>query len=360
MRIGLIIYGDLETLTGGYIYDRRLVDYLKAQGDQVEVISLAWRNYGRHLTDNLSRHLLRRLQDAKFDALIQDELNHPSLFLMNQRLKSRVYYPIVTLVHLLRSSEPHPAWLKGLYKAVERKYLKTVDGAIFNCNTTRDTVKQLVGRDIPGVVAYPGRDHLHYKFSLEEVAERARRPGPLRVIFLANVVPGKGLNTLIEALGQMPAGSWRLMAVGSLTMDPSYSNSIRNQIVRAGLSDYVDLVGAVPNDEIPGYLVSNHILVVPSRYEALGIVYLEAMGFGLPVIATSAGGAHEIISHGEAGFLTPPGDANRLAGYLRQIDQERGRLLEMSLAAYNRVSTHPTWDQSFERIRDFLQSLVTG
>lgn len=143
-------------------------------------------------------------------------------------------------------------------------------------------------------------------------------------------------------------------------MDPSYSNSIRNQIVRAGLSNYVDLVGAVPNDEIPGYLVSNHILVVPSRYEALGIVYLEAMGFGLPVIATSAGGAHEIISHGEAGFLTPPGDANRLAGYLRQINQERGRLVEMSLAAYKRVSTHPTWDQSFERIRDFLQSLVTG
>ena len=80
----------------------------------------------------------------------------------------------------------------------------------------------------------------------------------------------------------------------------------------------------------------------------------------LTASATSAGGAHEIISHGEAGFLTPPGDANRLAGYLRQINQERGRLVEMSLAAYKRVSTHPTWDQSFERIRDFLQSLVTG
>ena len=360
MRIGLIIYGDLETLTGGYIYDRRLVGYLKAQGDQVEVISLPWRNYGRHLTDNLSRRLFGRLRDAKFDALIQDELNHPSLFLMNQRLKSRVCYPIVALAHLLRSSEPHPAWLKRLYRAVERKYLKTVDGVIFNCNTTRDTVKQLVGRDIPGVVAYPGRDHLHYAFSLGKVAERAQRPGPLRVIFLANVIPGKGLDTLIEALGQMPPGSWRLMAVGSLTIDPTYSNSIRNQIVRAGLSDYVDLVGAVPNDEIPGYLVNNHILVVPSRYEALGIVYLEAMGLGLPVIATSAGGAHEIISHGEAGFLTPPGDAGTLAGYLRQINQERGRLLEMSLAAYKRVRTHPTWEQSFERVRDFLQSLVTG
>lgn len=360
MRVGLIIYGDLQTLTGGYIYDRRLVNYLRARGDQVEVISLAWRNYSRHLTDNLSRGLLRRLQQADFDVLIQDELNHPSLFLLNTRLKRRVYYPIVTLVHLLRSSESHPAWLRRVYEAVEREYFKTIAGAIFNCNTTRDAVNKLMGRDIPGVVAYPGSDHLHYETSLEEVAERARRPGPLRIIFLANVVPGKGLNTLIEALSKMAPGSWRLMVVGSLIMDRSYSNSIRDQIAHAGLSDYVDLVGAVPNDEIPGYLVKNHVLVVPSSYEALGIAYLEAMRCGLPVIATAAGGAHEIVSHGEVGFLTHPGDAGMLAQYLRQMNRERGQLLEMSLAAYKRVSTHPTWSQTFGRVRGFLQSLVIG
>src|SRR5207248_2498950 len=133
--------------------------------------------------------------------------------------------------------------------------------------------------------------------------------------------------------------------VGSLTMDQAYSHRIRRQIVRAGLTDYVDLVGAVSNAEIPGYLVRNHILVVPSRYEALGIAYLEAMGCGLPVIATAAGGAHEIIRHGEVGFLTLPEDVNMLAGYLRQIDQQRERLLEMSLAAYQRIRMHPTWDQ---------------
>jgi len=358
MHVGLIIYGDLETLTGGYLYDRKLVDYLRSRGDRVEVISLPWRSYGRHLADNLSRSLLRRLREAKFDVLIQDELNHPSLFLLNLWLKDRVRYPIVTLVHLLRCSESRPAWLNRMYGAVERRYLRTVDGAVFNSNTTRATVKQLIGRDISGVVAYPGRDHLHYEFPAEEIAQQERRTGPLRVIFLANVLPGKGLNTLIDALSQMPPSSWRLMAVGSLTMDPSFSQSIRDQIVRAGLSDNVELVGAVPHDEIPGYLVRNHILAVPSRYEALGIAYLEAMGFGLPVIATTAGGAHEIISHGEVGFLTSPGDVNMLARYLRQINQDRDQLLKMSLAAYKRVSSHPTWDQSFARVRDFLQSLV--
>jgi len=54
MKLGLIIYGSLDTLSGGYLYDRKLVEYLRRCGDTVEVISLPWRNYARHLADNLS------------------------------------------------------------------------------------------------------------------------------------------------------------------------------------------------------------------------------------------------------------------------------------------------------------------
>lgn len=131
MRVGLMIYGDLDTLTGGYLYDRKLVAYLREQGDSVEIISLKWRHYGRHLMDNLSPSLFNRLKAAALDVLIQDELNHPSLFGLNQWLKRRVEYPLITLVHLLRSSESHRASTQPFYRAVERRYFKYVDGAIF-------------------------------------------------------------------------------------------------------------------------------------------------------------------------------------------------------------------------------------
>ncbi|HKQ03799.1 MAG TPA: glycosyltransferase family 4 protein [Blastocatellia bacterium] len=358
MRVGLMIYGDPETLTGGFLYDRQLVAYLREQGDFVEIISLPWRNYGRHLADNLSPRLWGRLRAARPDVLIQDELTHPSVWMMNRWLKRRVAYPIVTLVHLLRGSESHAAWRKRVYQAVERQYFKTVDGAIFNSQTTREAAEQLTGREVPGVVAYPASDHLRYEPSLARVAERAQWPGPLRVIFVGNVLPGKGLDTLIEALRRLPPDSWRLKVVGSLTMDRAFARRIREQIARAGLTDSVALAGAVSNEEIGGCLDSNHLLVVPSRYEALGIVYLEAMACGLPVIATAAGGAHEIVRHGEVGFLTPPGDAETLAGYLRRIQQQPEQLLEMSLAAYHRSRAHPTWQQSFLPVRDYLQSLA--
>ena len=89
MKIGLVIYGDLETLTGGYLYDRMLVEFLRSRGDVVQIFSLPWRNYGRHLFDNLSQRLVRPVSEAQLDILLEDELNHPSLFRLNRRLKER-------------------------------------------------------------------------------------------------------------------------------------------------------------------------------------------------------------------------------------------------------------------------------
>ena len=95
MKIGLIIYGSLDTVSGGYLYDRKLVESLRKRGDQVEIISLPRRNYAAHLTDNFHFRLPRG-----FDLIIEDELNHPSLLEANRREHS---HPIVSLVHNLHS-----------------------------------------------------------------------------------------------------------------------------------------------------------------------------------------------------------------------------------------------------------------
>jgi glycosyltransferase involved in cell wall biosynthesis len=358
MRVGLVIYGSLETLTGGYLYDRKLLDHLASRGDQTEVFSLPWRNYPRHLADNASLSLARRLRRSRFDILLQDELNHPSLVLLNRRLEAQAGCSIVTLVHLLRSSERRTSRLRGLYAAVERRYLATIDAAVFNCETTRQAVDRLLGRSLPGVVAYPGCDHLATSISDNELAVRARAPGPLRVLTIANVLPGKGLHVLVEALGRLPLECWRWTIVGSLTMDRAYADRLRGLIRRAGLGSCVDLVGAVPNRQIPNHLARSHLLAVPSSYEALGIAYLEAMRSGLPVIATSAGGAREVVDHGREGFLVAPGDVDALTRHLQLLLTDRELLLRMGRAALRRAGRHPTWDQSFAHVRAFLCSLV--
>lgn len=360
MRIGLVIFGSLDTLTGGYIYDRRLLEYLQSRGDQTRVISLPLRTYPRHLADNFSPALVRRLAGGGFDILLQDELNHPSLVMINRWLKARAGYPIVALVHLLRSSERRSSPLRHAYRAVERRYLATVDAAVFNCETTRQAAEGLFGRCIPGVVAYPGCDHLEVQISEAEVATRARVVGPLRILSVANVIPGKGLHVLIAALARLPTESWRLTVAGSLTTDRIYANRLRNLIGRLGLTANVDLLGPVPNQRIADLLARSHLLALPSSYEALGIAYLEAMRFGLPVIATSAGGAHEVVDDGREGLFVAPGDVDTLSGHLRALTADRELLLRMGLAARRRAARHPTWDQSFARARDLLSCLVAS
>jgi hypothetical protein len=98
VRVGLVIYGSLETISGGYLYDRILVEHLRHQGHRVVIFSLPWRTYARHLGDNLSRPLMRQLREASLDVLLQDELNHPSLFWLNRRLRDHVRYPIIGIV----------------------------------------------------------------------------------------------------------------------------------------------------------------------------------------------------------------------------------------------------------------------
>jgi glycosyltransferase involved in cell wall biosynthesis len=358
VRVGLIIYGSLDIVSGGYLYDRMLVEHLRQQGDEVDIIALSWRDYGRHLSDNLARALRRRLRHASLDVLLQDELNHPSLFWLNRWLRHQVRYPLVTIVHHLRCSEARPAWQNRLYRWVERCYLMTLDGLIFNSQTTAAAVERLIGARQASVVAAPGGDRLQPTLTPAQITARALHPGPLRVLFVGNLIPRKALHTLLTAVARLPHEGWQLEVVGSLTVDAVYVQAIRRQIAQAGLTRQVTLLGTLSDTDLAARLAYSHVLAVPSSYEGFGIVYLEGMGFGLPAVASTAGGASEIITHGLDGFLITPGDTLTLAYYLAELHQNRERLVQVSLAAHGRYQTHPTWAASAARIRQFLQTLV--
>lgn len=356
--MGLLIYGSLDTVSGGYLYDRLLVEYLRKQGDQVEVIQLPWRNYPRHLLDNVSSTLKRRLLSLNVDVLIQDELNHPSLAWLNHKIKTKIDYPIVSLVHHLRFSEEHPKWLLPLYRQVETRYLESVDGFIFNSETTRQTVEDLIGSVARYMVAHPGGDRLKVVLTEEDIRARVTQGGPLRIVFLANITARKQLHVLLKGLAKLEPEQWRLTVIGGEEAEPAYANRIRKQVRDRGWEDDVRFLGTLKEDALANELRAQDILVVPSSYEGFGIVYLEGMGFGLPAIATTAGAAHEIINDGENGFLIPPGDADTLADHLQILWLDRERLLSMSLAARNHFIHAPTWENMTKKVRQFLVEIV--
>jgi glycosyltransferase involved in cell wall biosynthesis len=357
VRLGLVIYGSLDTLSGGYLYDRKLVEYLRAQGDEVELISLPWRSYAAHLLDNLGDRQFERLLKLKVDLLLQDELNHPSLFLVNDRLRARVSYPIVSIVHHLRSSEVHPSVLRRLYAQVERHYLRAVQGFVFNSRATQAAVANLSGKNAGGIVAYPGGNRFEGSLSPTAVTHRSRRAGPLQILFVGNLIPRKGLKTLIEALASLQSRNWLLHIAGRQDVDSAYTAAMKHLVRQRGIKDRVIFTGKLSENELNDALIRSQLLVVPSQYEGFGIVYLEGMCFGLPAVASTAGAAGEIIEDGVNGYLVQPEDPAGLARRLERLVSDRGLLERMSLAALSRFAAFPTWEDSASRIREYLLSL---
>jgi glycosyltransferase involved in cell wall biosynthesis len=355
MHIGLVIYGSLDTMSGGYLYDRKLAAYLQEQGDTIEVISLPWRSYLSHLTDNLRFRL-----PHNFDLLIEDELNHPSLLAANAQPHS---YPVLSLVHNLHSSEKRAAWQNTFVRAVERRYLRSVDGFIFNSLTTRNAVQALTGGDPkasawdkPYVIATPGGDRLG-TLTPEQVSKRTKVPGPLRLLFLANVTPLKGTHVLLEAL-RLVTSDFRLDVIGSLTVDALYAREMQQKVIVQGLRSKIFFHGILDGEALAQKLRESQVLVIPSFYEGFGISYLEGMAFGLPAIGTTAGAIPQLISNGENGFLIEPGDSGRLAQYIQELASNREFLERLSLAAQHRFQSQPTWAESAETVRSFLWQIL--
>lgn len=350
MKIGFVIYGSLDTVSGGYLYDRKLVEYLRAHGDTVEIISLPWRNYAAHLLDNLHFRL-----PSGFDLIIQDELNHPSLLFANRQPHP---CPVISLVHHLRSSELRPRWQNDLYRIVEKKYLRSVDGFIFNSSTTEQEVTTLVRNDKSSIIAYPPTDRFGDGMIEREITERATRD-EFCIIFLGNVISRKGLHTLLKAIKGLDLNI-HVDVIGGMTSEPLYANDMARYVYSQGLDSRVAFHSSLDNEPLIEKLRNAHIMVVPSSYEGFGIVYLEGMCFGLPAIGTTSGAASEIITHGKDGYLIEPDDEKALANHIAELATNRDLLFKLSSNALMRYKAQPKWKYTAKRIREFLYQMANS
>lgn len=348
MRVGVVVYGPLDERSGGQLYDRRVADGLRAAGDTVVRVSLPETTPRRALCHGADPRVRRRLAGLSVDALLVDELCHPSLAFVP--LPS----PAVAVVHHLRCSEPGPSLRRRVDRALERRFLARCDAYVCNGETTRETVATLVD-PTPSVVAPPGANRLDASDrSSDDPATEGVTDGPLRLVSVGTVRPRKGHATLLDALADADT-SWRLEIVGA-EPDPGHAAALRARVAALGLAERVTFHGRVSDDRLREHLRSAHLFALPSTYEGYGIAYLEAMSAGLPVVASAAGGACEFVD-GENGVLVAPGDHEAVRTAVERYGRDRAALGRASEAALATARDHPTWAETARRVRAFLRSL---
>ena len=176
------------------------------------------------------------------------------------------------------------------------------------------------------------------------VAERTDRP---RVLSIGRLVPRKGFDTVIRALAAVPdvelviAGG---QAAAELAGDPEASRLSR-LAERFGVADRVRLIGAVARPDVPALLRSADLVVCTPWYEPFGIVPLEAMACGVPVVASAVGGFLDTVVDGATGTLVPPRRPDRLAAAMRKLIAEPFWREAYGTAGVDRARSRYSWDR---------------
>ena len=293
-------------------------------------------------------------------ALIQDELLHRVFTSANRQLRERPHRPrLIALVHHLGCEEPERTEAERTrLRSREAAYLATVDAVVAPSGASARSAVALAGRDLPCVVAPPGRGRLgggpmpSDRPGPEDIRNRTRQP--LRAAFVGNLIPRKRVLELLAAVAVVP--EWRLVIAGRDDADPSYAAAVRAGA--ADLRDRVIVEGVLDSERLAALLRRSHLLAVPSTHEGFGMVYLEGFAFGLPALAASSGGAPELVTDGVTGFLIPVGDpTSRIASRLRTLADDRGRLARMGRAARARYDAHPSWSESLDTVHRLLSRI---
>ena len=346
-RVAFVIPGDLSLPTGGYGYDRRVLQRLPNYGVDVHHVMLPG-SFPFPSADDLAETeaILAALDSDQ--VLLIDGLAYGA---MGFDLVSRIRQPIVALCH-------HPLALEaGLDEARSAQLRLSEHNALARARhvvVTSPMTARILSEDFGVVedrimVAEPGTDR----------ASRARGTNnPLQLLAVGSVVPRKGYDVLIRALATLADKPWTVSIVGP-ARDLELLATLESQIAAAGLQSRIRFLGSRTEAELDEIYAAADIFVMPSLFEGYGMVLGEAMARGLPIVCTTGGAAAETAPN-TAALKVPPGDAAAFsAAVLRLLDDPTLRA-NMADAAWSAGLMLPTWDDAAKRIAAVLKAVARG
>lgn len=155
------------------------------------------------------------------------------------------------------------------------------------------------------------------------------------LLTVSRLIPWKGIEICLEAVSHLEDLPVSLRIVGN--GEPDYELSLQELAQRLGVSERVEFVGAVPPSQIAEEYRTADLFVLASYFEAFGIVLVEAMAAGVPIVATNAGGIPHVVEDGVSAKLVPSGDAVSFANAIRSLVTSEEKLHNMAIAARSRA-----------------------
>jgi glycosyltransferase involved in cell wall biosynthesis len=343
MRVAFVTVGDTGRLTGGYLYNARVLAALRGMGTELEEIVPCGASPEEQVA--ASNELRSLLDPGAFDVVVVDAL---ARIVCSPHLdRWRKERPVVAVVHEL----PSVATPGEEFSREHEEPLLRSDRLI---SVSPHGASILENRGVPAAkirVVPPGSDRLP-----ENSTGRSPRDDTVRALCVAQWIPRKGILDLVRAwtLRKRPGAALEL--AGETDTDPGYAASVR-AAVAAFPDASITVRGPVDDAALGAAYAAADLFVLPSRYEGYGIVYAEALAHGLPIIACEVGPVPELAGEGAA-LLVPPGDVGALSGALDLLMNDAGLRGRMSAAARRRAEELPRWYDTAAGFLRVLRELV--
>ncbi len=193
----------------------------------------------------------------------------------------------------------------------ERQLANTCHRVVASTETEREHLKTYYGVPPHSVGVIPCGVNLDLFRPLDKRASRrglGLHQDESLLLYVGRFVPSKGADRMLEVMRHLQGNRmFRLLIVGGDDHDTPEAKSLRELSRQHGLQDRVTFLGRVPQEKLPAYYSAADLLVVPSRYESFGLVALESLACGTPVVATRVGAMERILREGETGHLVMNG-----------------------------------------------------
>ncbi|GHE20218.1 glycosyltransferase family 4 protein [Halomonas urumqiensis] len=349
----LIVAGSPDQLTGGYVYDARIVSAMRARGRRVDVVGLDGRFPDPD--DQARRSMAEALAALPDNALVViDGLAMGGMPEVVAPHADRL--SIVGLVH-------HPlADETGLDDGTRQRLLDSETQALALARqiivTSHYTARGLSRFGVEPsrlAVVEPGVEPAALAASALDI-EKER---PARLLCVATLTPRKGYDVLVEALAGLGDRDWVFEAIGSDERDAEHAAMLFESTRRHGMESRLHWVG---ERDAAGLAEAYHradLFVLPSRYEGYGMVVTEALARGLPVITTTGGALADTLPAG-AGIAVPPGDAGALREALAAWLDDAALRRRLRRGAREARQALADWQQAGDRFLAVLDSRRAG
>jgi len=345
----LVVPGNLDSQTGGYIYDRHIIEGLRAMGWSVDVQSLD-ETFPRPTASAIAQaeHVFAMLPAGTITVV--DSLAVGALPEILEQHRSRLR--IVALMHLPLAADIGIGEDAAAQFAIAER--RALGAASLVIATGRATLPMIAGYDVLPlrvVVVEPGT----------EPAPIARGSGRSRVELLAvgTLNPGKGYEELLNALLAVPSREWHLTCAGSLNRHPPTVARIRALIHERQLDDHVTLAGELSTEELEHRYARTDVFVLATLRETYGMAVAEALAHGVPVVSTATGAIPALVGT-EAGLVVAPGDVRGLSHALSRVIGDADLRARLAEGARRVRETLPRWDQAVARFAAALESITRG